>query len=38
MVFQENSLLAYHTLFLLKTRKDVAKFVLCCSRDWRFKG
>ena len=21
-----------------KTRKDVAKFVVCCSRDWRFKG
>ena len=28
----------YHTLFLSKTRKDVAKFVVCCSRDWRFKG
>ena len=24
----------YRTLFLTKTRKDVA----CCSRDWRFKG
>ena len=28
----------YHTLFLSKTRKDVAKFVVCCSPDWRFKG
>ena len=31
-------IMKYHTLFLLKTRKDVAKFVVCCSRDWRFKG
>ena len=22
----------YHTLFLLKIRKDVAKFVVCCSQ------
>ena len=28
----------YHTLFLLKIGKDVAKFVVCCSCDWRFKG
>ena len=28
----------YHTLFLLKIRKDVAKFVVCCIRDWCFKG
>ena len=21
-----------------KIRKDVAKFVVCCSRDWGFKG
>ena len=21
-----------------KIRKDVAKFVVCCSHDWRFKG
>ena len=27
----------YHTLFLSKTRKDVAKFVLCCSCDWRLR-
>ena len=23
----------YNTLFLSKTRKDDAKFVICCSRD-----
>ena len=27
----------YHTLFFSKIRKDVAKFVVYCSRDWRFK-
>ena len=26
------------SLFLSKMRKDVAKFVFCCSHDWRFKG
>ena len=46
MIFHENRLLAddshetilmkYHTLFLWKIRKDVTKFVVCCSRDWRF--
>ena len=24
--------------FFLKIGKDVAKLVVCCSRDWRFKG
>ena len=43
MIFHENRLLAddlvkYHTLFFLKIGKDVSKFVVCCSRDWRFKG
>ena len=28
----------YHTSFFSKIRKDVAKFLVCCSRDWRFKG
>ena len=28
----------YHTLFFSKIGKDVAKFVFCCSCDWRFKG
>ena len=27
-----------HSLFFSKIGKDVAKFVVCCSRDWRFKG
>ena len=27
----------YHTLFFSKIRKDVAIFVVCCSRDWCFK-
>ena len=27
----------YHTLFLSKIGKDVAKFVVCCSGDWHFK-
>ena len=43
MIFDENCLLAdnshqisYH--FFSKIKKDVANFVVCCSRDWRFKG
>ena len=33
-------LLKCHTLFTCnsKIKKDVAKFVVCCSCDWRFKG
>ena len=31
-------IMKYHTLFFMKTSKDVAKFVVCCSRDWHFKG
>ena len=27
----------YHTLFFSQIRKDDAKFVVCCIRDWRFK-
>ena len=38
IVCWQTILMKYHTLFLLKTRKDYAKFVVCCSRDWRFKG
>ena len=41
MIFHENSLLAilmkYQFLFRSKIRKDVAKSVVCCSCDWRFK-
>ena len=42
MIFHENPLLAddshiYSYLNLSKIGKDVAKFVVCCSRDWHFK-
>ena len=41
MIFHENRLLAddsHEISYLIfdKTRKDVAKSVACCSRDWRF--
>ena len=36
--FLQTILMNYHTLFISKIVKDVAKFVVCCSRDWRFKG
>ena len=43
MIFHENRLLADDSheisyLIFLKIWEDVAKFVVCCSRDWRFKG
>ena len=43
MIFHENRLPPddsheISSLFLSKIRKDVAKFVVCCSRDWHFKG
>ena len=43
MIFHENCLLADNShaissLIFSKIKKDVAKFVVCCSRDWRFKG
>ena len=43
MVFHENRLLAEDSdeksyLIFSKIGKDVAKFVVCCSHDWRFKG
>ena len=28
----------YQTLFFSKIEKDVAKCVVCCNCDWRFKG
>ena len=37
IVCWQTILMKYHTLILSKTRKHVAKFVVCCSRDWRFK-
>ena len=33
IVCWQTILMKYHTLFLSKTRKDVGKFVVCCSRD-----
>ena len=43
MIVHGNRLLADDSheisyLIFSKIRKDVAKFVVCCSRDWRFKG
>ena len=43
MIFHENCLLADDSheisyLILSRTRKDIQKFVVCCSCDWRFKG
>ena len=37
MRIQQTILMKYHALILLEIRKDV-KFVVCCSRDWCFKG
>ena len=31
-------IVCWHSLFHSKIRKDVTKFVVCCSRDWRIKG
>ena len=30
-------LMKYHTFFFSKIGEDVAKFVVCCSRDWRLR-
>ena len=43
MLLHEDRLLADDSheisyLIFSKIRKDVAKFVVCCSRDWRFKS
>ena len=44
MIFPEKRLLTddshkiAYLIFFSKTRKDVAKCVVCCSCDWRFKG
>ena len=41
MIFHENRLLTIlkknHILFFSKTRKDVPKVVVCCSRDCALK-
>ena len=38
IIFRQTILMKYHSFFFLKIKKDVAKFVVCCSCDWRFKG
>ena len=43
MVFHENRLPADDSheiskIICWKIRKDVAKFAVCCSRDWRLQG
>ena len=38
IVCWQTILMKYHTLFFSKIRKDVAKFVVCCSCDWHIKG
>ena len=38
IVCWQTILMKYHTLFFSKIKKDVAKFVVCCSCDLRFKG
>ena len=40
MIFHENCLLADDSLeisYRIFSEKDVAKFVVCCSRDWRLR-
>ena len=43
MIFHEHCLLADNShviscLIFLKIRGNAAKFIVCSSRDWRFKG
>ena len=43
MIIHENRLLADDSheipyLIFVKKKKDVTKFVVCCSRDWRLNG
>ena len=43
MIFHENRLLADDShvisyLIFVENWETVVKFVVCCSRDWRFKG
>ena len=43
MIFHENRLPAdgsHEISYLIssKIKKDVTKFVICCIRDWRYKG
>ena len=36
IVCWQTILMKHHTLFFFKIGKDVTKFVVCCSCDWRF--
>ena len=36
IVCWQTILINYQTLFISKIEKDVAKFVVCCSRNWGF--
>ena len=36
--FRQTILMKYHSLFFSKIERGVAKFVVCCSHDWRFKA
>ena len=36
IVYWQTILMEFHTFFYSKIKKDVTKFVVCCSRDWRF--
>ena len=38
IVCWQTILMKCHILLFSKIRKDVTKFVVCCSRDWRVKG
>ena len=38
IVCWQTILMKYHPLFFSNIKKDVAKFAVCCSRDWPFKG
>ena len=38
IVCWQTILMKYHTLFLSKIGNYVAKFVVCWSCDWHFKG
>ena len=37
IVCWQTILMKYHAYFFSKICKDVAKLVVCCSCDWRFK-
>ena len=37
IVCWQTILMKYYTIFFSIIMKDVTKFVVCCSHDWRFK-